>query len=225
MNNKGADQTARTFLMTWLISSSSRNHGLSLFNIRFVNRSHIWAASWQNQQMACAPSEDSDQPGHASSLIRVFVVRMKKAWVLSYPLSAQQRGWSDWANALADLSLRWAHVSFCLFCHEAAHIWLFSARRGCSLWLWHSLEIFSLSPLAALESINDRPIRVSEEDFWRFLPYMDMAAILVMWLQPFQESMYYPLNPWNPHMEFDFSWPSGLGCLRQMASAWPWTKV
>ena len=36
-------------------------------------------------------------------------VRMKKSWVLSYPLSAQRRLWSDWANAKADLSLCWAH--------------------------------------------------------------------------------------------------------------------
>ena len=40
----------------------------------------IWGASWQNQQSECAPSEDSDQPGHLPSLIRVFAVRMKKAW-------------------------------------------------------------------------------------------------------------------------------------------------
>ena len=60
----------------------------------------------------CAPSEDSDQPGHLPSLIRVFAVRMKKAWVLSYPLSAQQRLWSDWADAQADLSLHWAHTHF-----------------------------------------------------------------------------------------------------------------
>ena len=32
----------------------------------------IWAASCQNQQNDCAPSEDSDQPGHPPSLIRVF---------------------------------------------------------------------------------------------------------------------------------------------------------
>ena len=32
----------------------------------------IWAATWQNQQNQCAPSEDSDQP----SLIRVFAFRM-----------------------------------------------------------------------------------------------------------------------------------------------------
>ena len=39
-------------------------------------------------------------------------VRMKKAWVLSYPLSAQQRHWSDWADAQVDLSLRWVHSHF-----------------------------------------------------------------------------------------------------------------
>ena len=42
----------------------------------------------------------------------VFAVRMKKAWVLSYPLSTQRRLWSDWADAQADLSLRWAHTHF-----------------------------------------------------------------------------------------------------------------
>ena len=62
--------------------------------------------------MACAPSENTDQPGHPPSLVRVFAIRMKKAWVLSYPLSAQWRLWSDWADAQADLSLRWAHSHF-----------------------------------------------------------------------------------------------------------------
>ena len=40
--------------------------------------------------MARAPSEDADQPRHPPSLIRVFVVRIKKAWVLSHPLSAHE---------------------------------------------------------------------------------------------------------------------------------------
>ena len=39
----------------------------------------------------------------------VFAVHIKKAWVLSYPSSAQRRLWSVWADAQADLSLRWAH--------------------------------------------------------------------------------------------------------------------
>ena len=72
--------------------------------------------------MACAPSEDSDQPGHLPRLIRVFTVRMKKAWVISYPLNAQRRLWSNWADAQADLSLRWAHMSLCWFCRVVAHL-------------------------------------------------------------------------------------------------------
>ena len=84
----------------------------------------IWAASWQNQQMASAPSEDSYQPGHLHSLIRIFGVHMKKAWFLSYPFTwrklgswatthwAHSKDWSDWAYAQADLSLHWAHGHF-----------------------------------------------------------------------------------------------------------------
>ena len=33
----------------------------------------------KTSKMALAPSEDSDQPGHQPSLIRVFAVRLKKA--------------------------------------------------------------------------------------------------------------------------------------------------
>ena len=58
----------------------------------------------------------TDQPGHPPSLIRVFAIRMKKAWVLSYPLSAQRRLWSDWADPQADLSFCWAHILLVLSC-------------------------------------------------------------------------------------------------------------
>ena len=70
-----------------------------------------WAPTWQNQQSDCAPSENSDQPGNPPSLIGVFAVHMKKAWVLSYPLSAQGRLWSDWTDH-----------SFCWFCHVVAQL-------------------------------------------------------------------------------------------------------
>ena len=57
----------------------------------------------KTNKMICAFSEHSDQPGHLPSLIGVFAVRMKKAWVHSCPLSAQRRlirlggcpGWSE----------------------------------------------------------------------------------------------------------------------------------
>ena len=45
----------------------------------------------KTNKMICAPSQDSDQPGHPLSLITVVAVRIKKASVLSNPLSAQQR--------------------------------------------------------------------------------------------------------------------------------------
>ena len=38
-----------------------------------------------------------------------------------YPLSAQRRLWSDWADAQADLSLHWAHMSFRWISHDVAH--------------------------------------------------------------------------------------------------------
>ena len=66
----------------------------------------------KTNKMACAPSEDSDQPGHPPSLIRVFTARMKKAWGLIYPSRAQRRLWSDWADAQADLCLCWTHSHF-----------------------------------------------------------------------------------------------------------------
>ena len=82
---------------------------------------HSWVTRYRNElphdktnKMACASSEDSDQPGEPHSLIRVFAVRMKKAWVLSYPLSAQQRVWSDRADTQADLSLHWSHRGYLL---------------------------------------------------------------------------------------------------------------
>ena len=40
----------------------------------------------------------------------VFAVRITKRWVLSFPLRAQRRLWSDWADAQAGPSLRWAHM-------------------------------------------------------------------------------------------------------------------
>ena len=64
----------------------------------------------KTSKMTCVSSEDSDQPGHPPNLIRVFTVRMKKAWVLSYLLIAQRRLWSDWAVGQADLSSLGAHT-------------------------------------------------------------------------------------------------------------------
>ena len=48
-------------------------------------------------------------------------------WSSGCLFSALRRLWSDWADAQADLSLRWAHRSFCWFCHAATYLtWQYS---------------------------------------------------------------------------------------------------
>ena len=76
----------------------------------------------KTNKMTCVPSEDSDQPGHLHSLIRVFVVCMKKPWVLSYLLSAQRRliglGGSEFllgAHHFVGFVARWLIWNFALF--------------------------------------------------------------------------------------------------------------
>ena len=88
----------------------------------------------KTNKVACASRKDSDQLGHAPSLIRVFAVRMKKAWILSFPLSAQRRlggypGWSEsslGAHALV-LVLSWfgsfLHVSYLILLDLTICVW------------------------------------------------------------------------------------------------------
>ena len=65
------------------------------------------------------------------SLIRDFAVRMKKAWVLNYPLSALQRLWSDWVDAQAESSL--GAQSLCWLCHVTAQLSL-NSFLPCTFW-------------------------------------------------------------------------------------------
>ena len=73
----------------------------------------------KTNKMTFAPSEDLDQPGHPW----VWSASLLSAWKnLCYPLKAQQRLRSDWADAPADLSLLWVHRSFSWFCLAQALI-------------------------------------------------------------------------------------------------------
>ena len=68
---------------------------------------------------------------------------MKKAWFPSYPLSAQRRLWSGWADAQADLSLRWAHPHFVSFVMSRLRSFslrkLERIRQPVSTLRWHHL--------------------------------------------------------------------------------------
>ena len=85
---------------------SIRNGFWSGFNMKIEPRHD------KTNKMICAPSEDSDRPGYLPSLIRVSAVSLKQNCILSYPLSAHRRLWSDWVDAQADLNLHWAQKSF-----------------------------------------------------------------------------------------------------------------
>ena len=69
-----------------------------------------------------APSEDSDQPAHSRSLIRIFTGRFLDSQVCNVSLCGQRKLWSDCADAQADLSLRWAHISEGTFSHVGARM-------------------------------------------------------------------------------------------------------
>ena len=67
--------------------------------------------------MTCAPSVDSDQPGHL-------------------------RLWSDCVDAHADQSLLWAYRSFCWFCHAVAHICTCPiAKKGKTVYALYDWEL------------------------------------------------------------------------------------
>ena len=126
----------------YMVTLSLQYHLLTGMSVKLdFSKSSICAATWQNQQNGMFAqrrlrSDWANQPGHSPSLIRVFAVRKKKAWILSYPLSAQRRLCSDWAGAQAGLSLRWAHRSLCWFCHEAALLFFF--------FFWKKQELYDV---------------------------------------------------------------------------------
>ena len=113
-----------------------------------------WAASWQNQQSECVPSEDSDQPGHPPRLSRVFACAQWVAKDSSF-LHADSEDWSDWADAQSetDLSLRYAHN----------HIVGFVTRRlKCKV-----LKVHCISCIKLVEPRHDKTNKmtyVSSED-------------------------------------------------------------
>ena len=98
------------------------NELLSFYSDNYVNYQTIGKIENQLKDRWTKILNSSGKLTHPPSLIRVFAVGMKKHWFLSYPLSTQQRFWSDWVDAQADLSLCWMHRPVCWFCHAAAHL-------------------------------------------------------------------------------------------------------
>ena len=87
---------------------------LPRFHIRFY-------AKCKNVMNVCFAYVDSRkkhfEPPHDKTNKMTFCAqwRLRSAWYLgpNFASGGQRWLWSDWA----DLSLRWAHISFCWFCH------------------------------------------------------------------------------------------------------------
>ena len=68
-------------------------------------------------------SEDSDQPAHPRSLIRVFADRMCLLKPPIYPKRDKREPLPYWVDVQADLSLCWSHRSYCRFCRALAQLY------------------------------------------------------------------------------------------------------
>ena len=122
-------------------------------------------------------SEDSDQPGHPLSLIRVFRVCMKKALVLSYPLTHSED--ADQTGQMPRLiCLRWAHNHFVGFVMRQLVLWgrnaicMLSFRshsKGCLLYVY----MFCMSNLSNQSHILLADAQmVFHGRYFRLLPYL-----------------------------------------------------
>ena len=95
-----------------------------------------WATSWQNKQNDCAPSEDSDQPGHPPSLIRDFAcapwVVKDSGFLRADSEDSDRTGWMprliwvfagrtvillvlSWRGSNMFVALPWLHISCLTF--------------------------------------------------------------------------------------------------------------
>ena len=72
----------------------------------------------KTNKMTFVACENSDEPGHPISLIRVFADRMMKPFNDCLSKSAQRRLISDWAESKADLSLRFFTMLHIIYKNE-----------------------------------------------------------------------------------------------------------
>ena len=90
-----------------------------------------------------APNEDSDQSGHLPSLIRVFPVHSMGSYTMFLHADSE-----DWADAQADLSLHWVHMSVCWLCHEVAHI-----KKGhlCKFFTFRAFKVIQMATIRIMD--------------------------------------------------------------------------
>ena len=112
---------------------------ISVNNILLVQSTNMRAISWQNHQnhlctqwrlrSAWASAQSDHRPVWSETSLSSWrnLGFLATHW-------AHSEDWSDWADAKANLNLRWAHRLFCWFCHAAAHhekVWTHMENYRC----------------------------------------------------------------------------------------------
>ena len=135
----------------------------------------IYTSTYEKYLLTCTPNEDSNQPVQTCSLIRVFVVRMKTHWILSYPKYAQWRlitlrEWSGWSKSLLDAHIR-RYVFSCsahlrhgekkchMSCPNNKHQRVYQAMYSCSLSRTFSISRYILKYPVILWAYKKSPNR------------------------------------------------------------------
>ena len=96
---------------------------------------------WEQGSQHWVVSESSNKlPHDKTNKIRPVWSQSPRCtqWVAKDPsfLHADTEDSSNWVDAQADLSLCWAHRSFCWFCHEAAQMCMWSYSIGLAMGLF-----------------------------------------------------------------------------------------
>ena len=89
-----------------------------------------WAALWQNQQNTCAQRRLRSALAFTQSDKMLRSICIERVTKDPSFLRVDSEDWSDWAEALADLSLPWANTPFCWFCHDVAQIMLVVFKKA-----------------------------------------------------------------------------------------------
>ena len=98
--------------------SGSVSLGSTSLLICHVSHSTTKPAKWHVHSVKTAISLGIHQVWSEPSLCAQWVAKD------SMLLHVDSEDWSDWVDAQANLSLHWAHRSFCWFCHALAHVGL-----------------------------------------------------------------------------------------------------
>ena len=113
----------------------------------------------KTNKMIRAPSEDSDQPGHPPSLIRVSAVRLKQTWVLSYQQCTAKTlirpgGCPGWSESSLGTKV------ILLFCHEVAQNAFSSSLHMQHIYIFHHFFTFRIEPnMKSFSHANDIVLR------------------------------------------------------------------